>query len=113
MLREEDIAIQLRCQQFICKSYMRDLDGEQSVLLFEQRKVDVLAVNHLIAHGDRDVLAVHYDLLRILCIFFYIHENTPFSLLQGNITPIEFNCKAFFSTQTKRVLIMLKNVERI
>ena len=38
MLREEDIAIQLRCQQFICKSYMRDLDGEQSVLLFESER---------------------------------------------------------------------------
>lgn len=38
MLREEDIAIELRCQQFLCKCYMRDLAGEQSVLLFESKK---------------------------------------------------------------------------
>ena len=38
MLREEDIAIELRCQQFLCKSYMRDLSGEQSVLVFESKQ---------------------------------------------------------------------------
>ena len=38
MLREEDIAIELRCQQFHCKCYMRDLNGERSVLLFESKQ---------------------------------------------------------------------------
>lgn len=38
MLHEEDIAIELRCQQFLCKSYMRDLGEEQSVLLFESKQ---------------------------------------------------------------------------
>ena len=38
MLREEDIAIELRCQQFVCKCYMRDLAEEQSVLLFESKQ---------------------------------------------------------------------------
>ena len=38
MLREEDIAIELRCQQFVSKCYMRDLSGEQSVLLFESEQ---------------------------------------------------------------------------
>ena len=35
MLREEDIAIDLKCQQYICQSYMRNLEGTESVLLFE------------------------------------------------------------------------------
>ena len=38
MLREEDIALELRCQQFHCKCYMRDLNGERSVLLFESKQ---------------------------------------------------------------------------
>ena len=38
MLREEDIAFELKCQQFFCKSYMRDLSEEQSVLLFESKQ---------------------------------------------------------------------------
>jgi len=38
MLREEDIAIELRSQQFLCKCYMRDLTEEQSVLLFESKQ---------------------------------------------------------------------------
>ncbi len=38
MLREVDIAIELKCQQFFCKSYMRDMTKEQSVLLFESEK---------------------------------------------------------------------------
>ena len=38
MLHEEDIAIELKCQQFLCKSYMRDLSGEQSVLVFESKQ---------------------------------------------------------------------------
>ena len=38
MLREEDNTIELRCQQFHCKSYMRDLSEERSVLLFESKQ---------------------------------------------------------------------------
>ena len=38
MLREEDITIELKCQQFICKCYMRDLEEKESVLLFESKK---------------------------------------------------------------------------
>ena len=38
MLREEDITIELKCQQFHCKSYMRDLSEERSVLLFESKQ---------------------------------------------------------------------------
>lgn len=38
MLHEEDIAIELKCQQFLCKCYMRDLAEEQSVLLFESEQ---------------------------------------------------------------------------
>lgn len=38
MLREEDIAIELKCQQFTCKCYMRDLEETESVLLFESRQ---------------------------------------------------------------------------
>ena len=39
--------------------------------------MDVLAVDHLIALCDRDVLAVHYRLLCILCIFFDVHICIP------------------------------------
>lgn len=38
MLREEDIAIELRCQQYVCKYYMRDLEEKESVLLFESEQ---------------------------------------------------------------------------
>ena len=38
MLQEKDISIELRCQQFVCKCYMRDLTGEQSALLFESEQ---------------------------------------------------------------------------
>ncbi len=38
MLREEDIVIELKCQQFLCKGYMRDLSEEESVLLFESKQ---------------------------------------------------------------------------
>ena len=38
MLREEDITIELKCQEFLCKSYMRDLSERQSVLLFESKQ---------------------------------------------------------------------------
>ena len=38
MLREEDIAIELKCQEFMCKCYMRDLEEKESVLLFESKR---------------------------------------------------------------------------
>ena len=38
MLQEEDIAIELKCQQYVCKSYMRDQEEKQSVLLFESKQ---------------------------------------------------------------------------
>ena len=38
MLREEDISIELKCQQFVCKSYIRDLSGKQSVLIYESKR---------------------------------------------------------------------------
>ena len=38
MLQEENIAIELKCQQFICKCYMRDLAEQESVLLFESKQ---------------------------------------------------------------------------
>ena len=38
MLREEDITIELKCQQYICNCYMRDMEEKQSVLLFESRQ---------------------------------------------------------------------------
>ena len=38
MLREKDIGIELRCHQFLCKCYMRDMAREQSVLLFESER---------------------------------------------------------------------------
>ena len=38
MLREEDIAIELKCQQFLSKCYMRDAAEEQSVVLFESKQ---------------------------------------------------------------------------
>ena len=38
MLREKDIAIELKCQQFLCKNYMWDLEKERSVLLFESKQ---------------------------------------------------------------------------
>ena len=34
MLREEDIAIELKCQQYVSKCYKRDLEEKQSVILF-------------------------------------------------------------------------------
>ena len=47
MLREEDIAIELRCQQFVSKCYMRDMTGEKSVLLFEsERRTDAVSCPH-------------------------------------------------------------------
>ena len=36
MLREEDIALELRCQQFLCKSYMRDLDEYHPKVIMSQ-----------------------------------------------------------------------------
>jgi len=38
MLQEEDISIELKCQQYVCKCYMRDLEEKQSVLLFESKQ---------------------------------------------------------------------------
>ena len=38
MLQEKDIAIELKCQQYVCKSYMRDREEKQSVLLFESKQ---------------------------------------------------------------------------
>jgi hypothetical protein len=38
MLQEKDISIELKCQHFVCKCYMRDLTGEQSALLFESEQ---------------------------------------------------------------------------
>ena len=38
MLREEDIAIELKCQQYVCKSYMRDLEEKRSGILFESKQ---------------------------------------------------------------------------
>ena len=38
MLQEEDISIELKCQQFVCKCYIRDLPEEQSALLFESEQ---------------------------------------------------------------------------
>ena len=35
MLQEENIAIELKCQQFVSKCYMRDLEEKKSVILFE------------------------------------------------------------------------------
>lgn len=35
MLRKEDISIGLIYQQYLCKSYMRNLEGTESVLMFE------------------------------------------------------------------------------
>ena len=35
MLRKEDISIDLKYQQYLCKSYMRNLEGTESVLMFE------------------------------------------------------------------------------
>ncbi|MBQ8081012.1 MAG: transposase [Clostridia bacterium] len=47
MLREEDIAIELRCQQFVSKCYMRDMTGEKSVLLFESEQgTDTVSCPH-------------------------------------------------------------------
>ena len=38
MLREEDIAIELKCQPYVCNSYLRDQEEKQSALLFESRQ---------------------------------------------------------------------------
>ena len=38
MLREEDITIRLKCQQYSCECYMRDPEETRSVLLFESRQ---------------------------------------------------------------------------
>lgn len=38
MLREEDIAIELKCQGYECKTYMRNLEGTASVLIFESKR---------------------------------------------------------------------------
>ncbi len=38
MLQEEDIALELKCQQYVCKCYMRDWEERQSVLLFESKR---------------------------------------------------------------------------
>ena len=38
MLQEEDIAIELKCQQYVSKCYMRDLEEKQSVILFESKQ---------------------------------------------------------------------------
>ena len=38
MLQEKDIAIHLKCQSFECKSYMRNIEGTESVLIFESKQ---------------------------------------------------------------------------
>lgn len=44
MLQEDNIAIELKCQSYVCKTYMRNQEGTESVLIFEskQRTEDVL-----------------------------------------------------------------------
>ncbi len=43
MLKDKDIAIELKCQSFVCKTYMQNEEGTESVLIFEskQRTEDV------------------------------------------------------------------------
>lgn len=43
MLNDKDIAIELKCQSFVCKTYMQNEEGTESVLIFEskQRTEDV------------------------------------------------------------------------
>ena len=50
MLREEDIAIELRCQQYLCRCYMRDMNEERSVLLFQSEQ-ETGAVRCPYCHG--------------------------------------------------------------
>ena len=38
MLQEKDIAIQLKSQSYECKSYMRNLEGTESVLIFKSKQ---------------------------------------------------------------------------
>ena len=38
MLHEDDITIEIKCQQYVCKSYTRNLEGTESVLQFESRQ---------------------------------------------------------------------------
>ena len=40
MLQEEDIAIELKSQQYVSRCYMRDLEEKQSVILFESKQDD-------------------------------------------------------------------------
>lgn len=38
MLQEEDIAIELKCQSYVCKTYIRNPEGTESVLIFESEQ---------------------------------------------------------------------------
>ena len=53
MLQEEDIAIELKCQQYVCKSYMRDQEEKQSVLLFESKQETKERHACVVWHGAR------------------------------------------------------------
>lgn len=72
MLREEDIAIELKCQQYICKSYMRNLEGTESVLLFEstQKTEDVFCP---FCHGSVHICELTSKFLKDIPIWKGVH----------------------------------------
>ena len=49
----------------------------QSILLHQQRQVQVFAVQHLVPFGNCNILAVHNRTLCVLCKSFYIHRVHP------------------------------------
>ncbi len=53
MLQEQDIGIQVKCQQFQSKDYVRDLEGKRSVIIFESTQDDRY---HMQAQYGKDVL---------------------------------------------------------
>ena len=89
MLREEDIAIDLKCQQYICKSYMRNLEGTESVLLFEskQKTEDVFCP---FCHGPVHICDMTEKTLKDIPIWKGIQQY------------LHFNCHRYRCTQCGR-----------
>ena len=86
--------------------------ADESVLLLQQRHMQMLTFQNLMSLGNGDILAVHDSLLCILCIFFYIHKITPslipcllFPYMDYHI-PSAAKSKVHFSTLFIRVLII-------
>ena len=68
-----NFSLDIPCDSVRIDAHRFDEFWDETVFLLKQREMNMLTIDHLMAHRCSDVLAVQHDLLGILCIFFYVH----------------------------------------